>query len=52
MPGIISTTTVPWPIVVAVLVVASLLALSIGLWTFFGTTVFFEMVRTGWLACF
>jgi hypothetical protein len=30
-----------------VLVVATL-----GLWSFYGTAVFFEMVRAGWAACF
>lgn len=31
---------------------AALLLLTAGLWAYYGTTVFFEMVRTGWAACF
>lgn len=52
MPAIISTVTAPWPIILAALSGGLLLAAAIGLWAFFGTTVFFEMVRTGWMACF
>lgn len=52
MPAISSNVTAPWPVVLATLAGALLLAAAIGLWAFFGTTVFFEMVRTGWLACF
>ena len=33
--------------VAGILVVATL-----GLWVFYGTAVFFEMVRAGWAACF
>jgi hypothetical protein len=28
------------------------LAATLGLWVYHGTTVFFEMVRAGWIACF
>ncbi len=52
MPAFISTVTAPWPVVLAGLLGGLLLAAAIGLWAFFGTTVFFEMVRTGWMACF
>jgi hypothetical protein len=31
---------------------AALIAVTAGLWGWYGTTVFFEMVRTGWAACF
>ena len=31
---------------------ALMLATTFGLWGYYGTTVFFEMVRTGWVACF
>jgi hypothetical protein len=43
MPPTVSALNAPWPL---------LLAALIGLWAYFGTTVFFEMVRTGWMACF
>jgi len=29
-----------------------LLALTAALWAWYGTTVFFEIVRTGWVSCF
>ena len=29
-----------------------LLALTGALWAWYGTTVFFEIVRTGWVSCF
>ncbi len=29
-----------------------LLAATLGLWAYYGTTVFFEVVRAGWVACF
>ena len=32
--------------------VAILLAAALALWGYYGTTVFFEMVRAGWVACF
>jgi hypothetical protein len=31
---------------------AILIVVTAGLWGWYGTTVFFEMVRTGWAACF
>ena len=34
------------------LVVALLMAGTVGLWAYYGTAVFFEIVRTGWAACF
>jgi hypothetical protein len=32
--------------------VAALLAGTLALWAFYGTAVFFEMLRAGWVACF
>jgi len=29
-----------------------LLAVTATLWSYYGTAVFFEIVRTGWVACF
>ena len=34
------------------LVAGAVFAGALGLWGYYGTTVFFEMVRTGWMACF
>lgn len=43
---------VSWPLLLVSLLGGLMLASTIGLWAYFGTTVFFEMVRTGWIACF
>ncbi len=52
MPAIVSTATVSRPLVLVALLVGVMLAATLGLWVYHGTTVFFEMVRTGWAACF
>jgi len=31
---------------------SALLAATLGLWAYYGTAVFFEIVRAGWAACF
>ena len=41
-----------WPLLLLALLGGALLAVTIGLWAHFGSTVFFEVVRTGWSACF
>jgi hypothetical protein len=33
-------------------VTAAILAGTLMLWSYYGTAVFFEMVRVGWAACF
>jgi hypothetical protein len=52
MPATVSTANAPWPVLLAALLGGLLFAAAIGLWAWLGTTVFFEMVRTGWMACF
>ena len=52
MPAIVSTANVSWPLMLASLLGGAMVAATLGLWVYYGTTVFFEMVRTGWLACF
>lgn len=52
MSATVSTSSVSWPMLLLSLLGGLMLALTIGLWAYFGTTVFFEMVRTGWIACF
>ena len=54
MSAINSAATLSRPILLVALASAVLLAmaLTIGLWAYYGTTVFFEMVRAGWAACF
>jgi hypothetical protein len=52
MPAIVSTDSLTRPLLLAALVVALLLAGTLGLWAYYGTAVFFEVVRAGWMACF
>jgi hypothetical protein len=52
MPAIVSNATLSRPLVLIGLLCGVMLAAALGLWTYYGTAVFFEMVRTGWVACF
>ena len=53
MAAIESTTTLSRPLLLLVAGLGALtLAATLGLWGYYGTTVFFEMVRTGWVTCF
>jgi len=52
MPALVTTATLSRPLVFLGLAGALLLAVALGLWAHYGTVVFFEIVRTGWLACF
>jgi hypothetical protein len=52
MSATLSTATISRPLLLTALLVGLLLAATLGLWAYYGTAVFFEMVRTGWLACF
>jgi len=52
MPPLSSAATLPRPLLALTLFVALLLAAALGLWVHYGTAVFFEMVRTGWVSCF
>ena len=40
------------PIIAGTAVLGLVLAGTGALWAYYGTAVFFEMVRTGWQACF
>jgi hypothetical protein len=40
------------PLLLLALVSGILVAAAGALWAYYGTTVFFELVRTGWTACF
>ena len=42
----------PWPTLAASVVAGLIVAATIGLWAYFGTTVFLEMVAAGFAACF
>ena len=52
MPAIVSNAPMSRPVLLVAIAGGVLVAATLGLWAYYGTTVFFEMVRTGWLACF
>jgi hypothetical protein len=43
---------ISWPLVAAGSAFGALVALACALWVYYGTAVFFEMVRAGIAACF
>ncbi|HET8543682.1 MAG TPA: hypothetical protein VFL68_04170 [Pseudolabrys sp.] len=52
MPAIVSNAPLSRPLLLVAVVGGALVAAASGLWAYYGTAVFFEMVRAGWLACF
>lgn len=52
MPAIASNASLSRPLLLVAGACGVLVAASVGLWAYYGTAVFFEMVRAGWLACF
>ena len=52
MAAIISTASVSRPLMLIALLCGAMLAATLGLWAYYGTAVFFEMVRSGLVACF
>jgi hypothetical protein len=52
MLAVVSNTALFRPIVLVALVIGMLLAAALGLWAYYGTALFLEMVRAGWAACF
>jgi hypothetical protein len=40
------------PFTLAAVVIVLLLGATLGLWAYYGTAIFFEMLRAGWAACF
>lgn len=52
MPAVTSTASLPRPFLLIAVALGVLVAGTLGLWAYYGTAVFFEMVRAGWLACF
>ena len=52
MPAIVSTAPLSRPLLLVAVAGGALVAAAMGLWAYYGTAVFFEMVRAGWLACF
>lgn len=52
MPAIASTARLSRPLMLLALGVVVVVAATLALWAYYGTAVFFEMVRAGWTACF
>jgi len=52
MPALASTARLSRPLVLLAFGCALLMAATLALWMYYGTAVFFEMVRAGWAACF
>lgn len=50
--GAVQRGAVSWPLVLLSMLGGLILAVTVGLWAYFGSTVFFEIVRTGFAACF
>jgi len=51
MPALVSTARLSRPLLLA-LGAGLIVAATLALWAYYGTAVFFEIVRTGWTACF
>lgn len=52
MPALTSEQVRPRLFLALVAGVGVLLAGTLGLWAYYGTAVFFELIRSGWVACF
>ena len=52
MPANVSAAALSRPVLLIALAGGVLLAVTFLLWAYYGTAVFFEMVRAGWVACF
>ena len=53
MPTIVSPAVLSRPVLLLALAASLLVAaITLALWAYYGTAVFFEMLRAGWAACF
>ena len=52
MATLVPAASLSRPLVALVLLAGAVLVGTLTLWAYFGTAVFFEMVRAGWVACF
>lgn len=52
MPAIASSSIASRPVLLVAMAAGAALAATLGLWAYHGTTVFFEMVQAGLMACF
>ena len=52
MSALASTAGLSRPLLVLGLIGGCMVAGTVALWAYYGTAVFFEVVRAGWMACF
>jgi len=52
MPETVAPRVTSWPLMAVGLLVALAMASTVLLWAHYGTAVFFETVRAGFVACF
>jgi hypothetical protein len=52
MPETLASRVISWPLLAAGAAAALVLAATAWLWAAYGTTVFFETIRAGFMACF
>ena len=50
--AIMTSTTRMRPLLLFAVLGGAIMAGALGLWAYYGTTVFFEIVRAGWASCF
>jgi hypothetical protein len=52
MPAIVSPAKLSRPLAAVAVLAGLMMAATLTLWAYYGTAVFFEIVRAGWAACF
>ena len=52
MPALVSSARLSRPLLLVAVGGGLAVAGTLALWAYFGTAVFFEVVRAGWVACF
>jgi hypothetical protein len=51
-PMAFTTSSRTRPLLLLAVLGGAIMAGTLGLWAYYGTAVFFEIVRTGWVSCF
>ncbi|MGH6683227.1 MAG: hypothetical protein ACRECA_04755 [Pseudolabrys sp.] len=52
MPAIVSNERLSRPLLLLAVFGGLIMAATLALWAYYGTTIFLEAVRSGWAACF
>jgi hypothetical protein len=52
MPALVSSARLSRPLLLLALIGGLIMEATLALWAYYDTAVFFEIVRTGWVACF